>query len=61
MSNVDDLASGSRVILLRHGNSEYNFEFEELEKLNPTEEDYRQIRIKKDLRDPPLSQLGLKQ
>lgn len=60
-STEDSLTSGSRVILLRHGNSEYNFEFEELEKNSPTEEDYRKIRINKDLRDPPLSQLGLKQ
>lgn len=55
------LKHGSQVLLLRHANSQYNYEFSQMEKYEYSDEDYKTLRIKKDLRDAHLSKLGIKQ
>ena len=60
-SPTESLISSSKVLLLRHANSEFNYEMSELMKTDPSEDELRQIRTKKELRDAPLSQLGIKQ
>lgn len=60
-SDLEILNNGSQVILLRHANSQYNFEYDKLTERDFTDEDYKSLRIRKDLRDAPLSELGIQQ
>lgn len=60
-NELEILNNGSPVILLRHANSQYNFEYSQLAEKEFTDEDYKSLRIKKDLRDAPLSELGIQQ
>ncbi|CAI2373423.1 unnamed protein product [Moneuplotes crassus] len=60
-AELEALKQGSQVILLRHANSEYNFEYGKMSLRNYSIEDERILRVRKDLRDAPLSDLGLQQ
>lgn len=55
------IKKGSQVLLLRHANSQYNYEYDWMAKEPFTDEDYKTLRIKKDLRDAQLSKLGMQQ
>lgn len=61
IEDLEMIKRGSQVLLLRHANSQYNYEFTQMEKFEYTDEDYKALRIKKDLRDAHLSKLGVKQ
>ncbi|CAI2376181.1 unnamed protein product [Moneuplotes crassus] len=60
-SELEFLKEGSQVLLLRHANSKYNFAYETMTSKGYTEEDEKKLRVKKDLRDSPLSDLGIQQ
>ena len=60
-TEVEALKSGSRVILLRHANTIFNLIYDKLLKDKTPEEEIRLAKIKKELRDAPLSQLGIEQ
>ena len=55
------LKSGSRVILLRHAESKYNEELASILGSEHTEEDVLRVKTKRENRDPPLTQFGIKQ
>ena len=61
ISELEMLKRGSQVLLLRHANSTYNFAYSEMIKNAYTDDDYKKLRIKKELRDAPLSKLGVQQ
>lgn len=61
LNELDFLNSESQVLLLRHANSKYNYEFNKMAENTFTDEDYKKLRIKKELRDSPLSDLGIQQ
>lgn len=61
LSALEALKSGSEIVLLRHANSQFNHEHSQLVEKDHTEEDMRKLRTKRDLRDAPLSPLGIQQ
>jgi broad specificity phosphatase PhoE len=63
IQDIEFLNDGSQVLLLRHANSQFNYEYDQMQ-INKTEryeEYYQNLRIKKDLRDAPLSLVGIQQ
>jgi broad specificity phosphatase PhoE len=58
---LEELLSGSQVLLQRHANSQFNYEDTALKEKDYTDEEYKVLRIKDELRDAPLSQLGIDQ
>lgn len=61
VEEVEKLKNGSQILLLRHGNSTFNYAESQLRANGFSEEAYRKLRQQKDLRDAHLSALGLQQ
>ena len=52
----------SQVCLIRHGTTKFNVEFQELAiKYGLDGEEWKQLKIRKDLIDPPINELGIAQ
>lgn len=59
--NPDDLKE-SQVLLIRHATTQFNLEFQQVvSKHGEVSEEFEQLKIRKDLVDPPLAEIGLKQ
>ena len=50
----------SQVCLIRHGTTKFNVEFQQLAlKYGLDGEEWKQLKIRKDLIDPPINELGI--